>query len=81
MTQDEIIRMARVAGVHDDGHWFEFSQYKYLERFANLIAAAKAEVALAEAYRCGYEAGAAAEREAIPKLAMLAKAIRMRSLA
>jgi len=81
MTQDEIIRMARVAGVHDDGHWFEFSQYKYLERFANLVGAAKAEVALAEAYRCGYEAGAAAEREAIPKLAMLAKAIRMRSLA
>ena len=81
MKQDEIIRMARVAGVHDDGHWFEFSQYKYLERFANLVAAAKAEVALAEAYRCGYEAGAAAEREAIPKLAMLAKAIRMRSLA
>jgi len=81
MTADDIIRMARVAGVHDDGYRFEFSKYKYLERFANLVAAAKAEVALAEAYRCGYEAGAAAEREAIPKLAMLAKAIRMRSLA
>ena len=49
------------------------------------------EVALAEAYRCGYEAGAAAEREEIAKLAdasvnadqyptltMLAQAIRMR---
>ena len=49
------------------------------------------DVALAEAYRCGYEAGAVAEREAIAKLAdasvnddqyptltILAQAIRMR---
>ena len=35
-----------------------------LETFVGLIAAHKAEVALAEAYRCGVEAGAAAEREA-----------------
>ena len=34
-----------------------------LERFAALVAAHKAEVAIAEAYRCGYDAGAAAERE------------------
>lgn len=39
MTQDEIIEMARQAGVRDDEHTFEFSQYKYLERFANLVAA------------------------------------------
>ena len=38
MTADEIIRMARVAGVRDDGHRFEFSEYKYLERFAALVA-------------------------------------------
>ena len=35
-----------------------------LEKFVELVAAHKAEIALAEAYRCGYEAGAVAEREA-----------------
>ena len=30
---------------------------EHLEAFANLVAAHKAEVALAEAYRCGYAAG------------------------
>lgn len=39
MTQDEIIEMARQAGVRDDENIFEFSQYKYLERFAKLVAA------------------------------------------
>jgi hypothetical protein len=43
MTKDDIIKMARVAGVRDDGHRFEFSEYKYLERFANLVAAAQKE--------------------------------------
>ena len=38
MTKEEIIEMARQAGVRDDEHTFEFSQYKYLERFATLIA-------------------------------------------
>ena len=57
MTKNDIIRIARVAGVRDDGHRFEFSEYKYLEHFAKLVAAHKAEVALAEAYRCGYKAG------------------------
>jgi hypothetical protein len=38
MTKDEIIEMARRAGVRDDEHIFEFSQYKYLERFAKLVA-------------------------------------------
>ena len=57
MTKDDIVIMARVAGVRDDGHRFEFSEYKYLERFAALVAAHKAEVALAEAYRCGYRSG------------------------
>ena len=38
---------------------FELSQdhYPELERFISLIAAHKAEVALAEAYRCGYTNG------------------------
>jgi hypothetical protein len=38
MTQDEIIEMARQAGVRDDEQIFEFSQYKYLEAFAKLVA-------------------------------------------
>ena len=38
MTKEQIIEMARQAGVRDDEHTFEFSQYKYLERFATLIA-------------------------------------------
>ena len=86
MTKDDIIRMAQKAGPLTQGPFEE-----WCKRFANLVAAAKAEVALAEAYRCGYESGAAAEREAIAKLAdssvnadkyptltMLAQAIRMR---
>jgi hypothetical protein len=38
MTQDEIIELARQASVRDDEHIFEFSQYKYLEAFARLVA-------------------------------------------
>jgi DNA-directed RNA polymerase subunit F len=38
MTKEEIIEMARQAGVRDDEHIFEFSQYKYLEAFAKLVA-------------------------------------------
>jgi hypothetical protein len=57
MTKNDIIRMARVAGVRDDGHRFEFGEYKYFQRFAALVAAHKAEVITAEAYRCGYKDG------------------------
>tara|TARA_R110000823_G_scaffold235561_1_gene361504 strand:+ start:567 stop:821 length:255 start_codon:yes stop_codon:yes gene_type:complete len=51
MTKD-IIRMAKEAGlfVHKE------VQPEILA-FANLVAAHKAEVALAEAYRCGYKDG------------------------
>ena len=38
MTKEDIIELARQAGVRDDEHTFEFSQYKYLERFATLVA-------------------------------------------
>jgi hypothetical protein len=31
--------MARIAGVRDDGHRFEFSEYKYFERFVELARA------------------------------------------
>ena len=38
MNREDIIRLARAAGVRDDEHRFEFSEYKYLEFFAELIA-------------------------------------------
>ncbi len=38
-----IIEMARVAGVRDDGHRFEFSEYKYLELFVALVRADERE--------------------------------------
>lgn len=41
MNKDEIIAMARQAGVRDDENIFEFSQYKYLETFAKLVASAE----------------------------------------
>ena len=52
MTKDEIIRMAREAGmfVHKEVQ-------PELERFAKLVATHKTEVITAEAYRCGYKAG------------------------
>lgn len=52
MTKDEIIRMAREAGLVSP-----MTFYAAYECFANLVAAHKAEVALAEAYRCGYKDG------------------------
>ena len=53
MTKDDIMRMAREAG------WTNYDSHdERFEAFAALVAAHKAEVALAEAYRCGYEAGA-----------------------
>jgi hypothetical protein len=57
MTKEDIIRMAREAGwdINDLIDVFDFGVR--LERFAKLVAAAKAEVALAEAYRCGYKDG------------------------
>ena len=67
MTQDEIIRMAREAGFVVDGDsWIHAGAVlidgrksidKQLKNFAALVAAHKAEVALAEAYRCGYKNG------------------------
>ena len=54
MTKDEIIRMAWEAGVVIDGNNSGEDSLLY---FANLIAAHKTEIALAEAYRCGYTDG------------------------
>ena len=43
MTKDDIIRMARVAGCHDNDEEFRFVEFRYLERFAALVAAAERE--------------------------------------
>jgi hypothetical protein len=49
-----IIEMARVAGVRDDGHRFEFSEYKYLELFVALVRADEREAMVAEAAKKGW---------------------------
>jgi hypothetical protein len=43
MNREDIIRMARVAGCRDNGEEFRFVKFRYLERFANLIASAECE--------------------------------------
>ena len=55
MTKDDIIRMAREAGLVSP-----MTFYAAYECFANLVAAHKAEIITAEAYRCGYKDGMAA---------------------
>jgi hypothetical protein len=52
MTDDDIMLMALDAGPLTQGPFKE-----WCKRFAALVAAHKAEVALAEAYRCGYKDG------------------------
>ncbi len=64
MTKADIIKLAREAGLQP----YYDEQETAIVCFANLVAAHKTEVALAEAYRCGYEAGVVAEREACAKL-------------
>ena len=63
MTDDDIMKLALDSGPLTQGPFKE-----WCKRFANLVAAHKTKVALAEAYRCGVEAGAVAEREACAKL-------------
>ena len=71
MTKEEIIEMARQAGVRDDEHTFEFSQYKYLERFAKLVAKhtlLNTDPSSFMSYQEGVEVGRLAEREACAKV-------------
>lgn len=84
MTKDEIIRMAREAGLVSP-----MTFYAAYECFANLVAAHKAEIALAEAYRCGYAGGMEAAAVICENLSMqqevdvrdeCAAAIRVRSM-
>ena len=81
MTKDDIMKLALESGFAKilDEHaseyrdfTFELSQdhYPELERFIDLIAAHKAEIALAEAYRCGHEAGMEAGAVICENLAM-----------
>jgi hypothetical protein len=48
MNREDIIRMARVAGCRDNGEEFRFVKFRYLERFAALVAAAEREAFKAE---------------------------------
>ena len=81
LSKEEIIRMAREAGFivseYTGGHRLgETSIFDHagvdifngLKRFADFVAAKKSDIGMAEAYRCGYESGAAAEREALSRI-------------
>ena len=52
MTDDDIMKLALDSGPLTQGPFKD-----WCKRFANLIAAHKAEVITAEAYRCGYTNG------------------------
>ena len=49
MKQETIIEIARLAGARDDGNVFEFSEYRYLERFYALAVLAENEQCLRRA--------------------------------
>lgn len=51
-----VIEMARIAGVRDDGHRFEFSEYQQFLRFVELV---RAETVTKEREACAYRAGIA----------------------
>jgi hypothetical protein len=68
MTKDDIIRMAREAGIG----WLERAEgiSEFLERFANLVAAAERNRTWTQDHWTEYERSiAAAEREACAKVA------------
>jgi hypothetical protein len=65
----DIIEMARIAGVRDDGHRFEFSEYKYFERFVDLVRADERNRTWTQGHWTEYERSIAAqEREACAKV-------------
>ena len=64
-TEDDIMKLAREAGPLTQGPFKE-----WCKRFASLVAAHKAEVITAEAYRCGVEAGMKAAAVICENLAM-----------
>ena len=68
MTRDDIIRMARVAGCHDNGEEFRFVELHYLERFAHLVYESVFRDANIAASRTILDAAVLAEREACAKV-------------
>lgn len=86
---DDLIKMVQKAHkelVTEDypGHLGQLDPWtmRLLERFAAIVADRKFDIAMAESYRCGYEAGQLAEREqwsalaeAAPKAARVAMEI------
>jgi len=67
MNRDDIIRMAREAWGDTDPYIDSVDWYQNLGKFATLVAAAERErraFELAECYRCGWDGGVKAEREA-----------------
>ena len=71
-NNDHIIKMARSAGMHYSGACTLTGMESHLERFANLVAAhtlSNIDPSRFMSYQEGFEAGAAAEREACAELA------------
>lgn len=63
---NDIIKMARRAGAHDDGNDVRFVELRYLERFAALVAAhtlANIDPSKFMSYQEAFEAGQLAERD------------------
>jgi hypothetical protein len=78
MTKDDAIRMAREVGFADD-KGVVHAAYQ-LESFAALVRAAereRREFELAECYRCGWDGGVKAERDACARLCEEEKALRL----
>jgi hypothetical protein len=69
-----IIELARQAGVRDDGRIFEFSEYKYLEAFAELVkkhTLMNIDPKSWMSWQEGYEAGAQKEHKEVERLKAL----------
>ena len=74
MTREDIIRMAREAGLHiaTDVNWMPIVQIEYVEKFANQIAEhmlMNIDPSSFMSYQEGMKAGRLAEREACAKVA------------
>jgi hypothetical protein len=66
MTKDDIIKLARRAGAHDDGNEVRFVEPRYLERFADLVRADERNRTWTQEHWTEYERSiAAVERELI----------------
>jgi hypothetical protein len=91
MNREDIIRMAKESGmeqiiaIHEDGtRTVELPDFVLLERFAALAFAAgvaaereRRAFELAECYRCGWDGGVKAERDACARLCEEEKALRL----